>query len=128
LEQFTNYEGKTGAYLLYGLVRINSILKDQEKFQYKITEFQTSEEKEMMMEITKFNMFFEMAYAKQSPNIIAEHVFELVKKFSAFYAKCPINGEKDANYKLSKISLLFLAKKMIETNLYLLGIEPVEKM
>jgi arginyl-tRNA synthetase len=128
LEQFTSYEGKTGAYLLYGIVRMNSILNNQEKFDYKLTEIRTEEEKDLLVSFTKFGMVFEMAYSKQAPNIIAEYVFELVKKFSAFYTKCPISAEVDLGYKKSKISLLFLTKKIVETCLYLLGIKTVEKM
>jgi arginyl-tRNA synthetase len=128
LDQFTGYEGKTGAYLLYGVVRINSILNSQEKFDYKITEIRTEEEKDLLLALTRFNMVFETAYNKQSPNVIAEYVFDLVKKFSTFYVKCPINNEVDLEYKKSKISLLYLTKKMIETCLYLLGIKTVDKM
>ncbi|MDR2760638.1 MAG: arginine--tRNA ligase [Rickettsiales bacterium] len=127
-EQFTNYDGKTGAYLLYGIVRINSILQNQEIFDYNITEVRAPEERDLMVELSKFNLYFEMAYDKQSPNIIAEYVFELIKKFSAFYAKCPINSEKDLAYRRSKISLLTLTKKIAETCLYLLGIKTVERM
>ncbi|MDR0572149.1 MAG: arginine--tRNA ligase [Rickettsiales bacterium] len=128
IEQFTNYEGKTGAYLLYGLVRINSILDNQEKFDYKITEFRTDEERELMIDFLKFDVIFSIAYLKQTPNVIAEYVFNLVKKFSSFYVKCPINSENNVEYKKSKLSLLYLTKKMIEVCLYLLGIETVEKM
>ena len=52
----------------------------------------------------------------------------LAKKFSGFYSACPINSETDKEYKKSKLSLIYLTKKYIETCLYLLGIEAVEKM
>ncbi|HSQ97790.1 MAG TPA: arginine--tRNA ligase [Rickettsiales bacterium] len=128
MEQFTNFEGKTGAYILYSLVRINSILNNCEKFNYEITEIKTKEEKELLIELTRFNHIFKATYEKKAPNYLAEYVYNLSKKFSVFYSACPINTEKDENYKKSKISLLYLSKKYIETSLYLLGINSVEKM
>lgn len=128
MEQFTNFEGKTGAYILYSLVRINSIINNCKKFNYEITEIKTKEEKDLLVELTRFSHIFKATYEKKAPNYLAEYVYNLSKKFSAFYSACPINTEKDENYKKSKISLLYLTKKYIETSLYLLGINSVEKM
>lgn len=128
LDQFTNYEGKTGAYLLYALVRINSILNSQEKIDYNITHLKTKEEKDLVMELTKFSSIFKQAYDKKAPNVIAEYVYTIARKFSTFYANCSINNEKDIEYKNSKISLLYLTKTMIETCLYLLGIRTIKEM
>ena len=128
MEQFTNFEGKTGAYVLYGLARINSILNSCEKFEYKITEFRTKEEKDLLMDMTKFNSVINNAYIKRAPNFIADYLYNLVKKFSSFYANCKINNEEDLNYKNSKISLIYLIKKHIEISLNLLGIKSVERM
>jgi arginyl-tRNA synthetase len=128
MEQFTNFEGKTGAYVLYGLARINSILNSCEKFEYKITEFRTKEEKDLLIDMTKFNSVINNAYNKKAPNFIADYLYNLVKKFSSFYANCKINNEEDLNYKNSKISLIYLIKKHIEISLNLLGIKSVERV
>lgn len=130
LDKFTNYEGKTGAYILYSLVRINSILDSislSEK-NLKITEIKTKEEKELIMELTKFNIIITNSYDKKAPSFIADYVYSISKKFSSFYANCKINNEIDEEYKKSKISLLFLTKKCIELCIYLLGISKVDKM
>ncbi len=128
MEQFTNFEGKTGAYILYSLVRINSILAAYAGCDCKITEIRTKEEKDLLLELTRFSQVFEASYDKKAPNFLAEYVYTLSKKFSSFYAACPVNNEKDENYKKSKISLLNLTKKYIETGLNLLGINTVKKM
>lgn len=127
-DQFTNYEGKTGAYILYSIVRINSILSKQEKFDYKITEINTKEEKDLIMELTKFNNVITSSHNKKAPNFIAEYVYILAKKFSTFYANCNINNETSEIYKKSKVSLIFITKQYIEKCLYLLGIDTVIKM
>lgn len=127
-DQFTNYEGKTGAYILYSVVRINSILSNQEKFDYKITEIKTKEERDLIMELTKFSNTVMSSYNKKAPNFIAEYVYNLARKFSTFYANCSINNETLESYKKSKISLIFITKQYVEKCLYLLGIDPVIKM
>jgi len=128
MEQFTNYEGKTGAYVLYSLVRINSILASNKKFDYKITEIRAKEERELLIELSRFSTVFKVAYDKKAPNFLAEYVYLLAKKFSSFYSVCPINNETDENYKKSKLSLIYVVKQYIEVCLDLLGILPVEKM
>jgi arginyl-tRNA synthetase len=128
MDQFTNFEGKTGAYILYSLVRINSILNNCNKIDYKVTEIRTKEERDLLIELTKFSQTFKAAYDKKAPNYLAEYDYILAKKFSSFYSACPINNEENINYKKSKISLLYITKKYIETTLNLLGINSVEKM
>ncbi|MDD2839892.1 MAG: arginine--tRNA ligase [Rickettsiales bacterium] len=128
MDQFTNFEGKTGAYILYSLVRINSILNECDGLDCKITEIKTKEEKDLLLEMSKSSQVFQASYDKKAPNYIAEYTYTLAKKFSSFYSACPVNNEKDINYKKSKISLLYLTKQYIETALFLLGIDSVEKM
>ena len=128
MEQFTNFEGKTGAYILYSLVRINSILKDNKIDNLKITEIRTKEEKDLLLELTRFSQTIQASYDKRSPNFLAEYVYGLAKKFSSFYAACPINNEKDESYKNSKLAILQLTKQYIEVCLSLLGIGSVERM
>jgi len=128
MDSFTSYEGKTGAYLLYNIVRINSILSNYQNINYKITEIRTKEEKDLLIELTKFSQEILASYDKKAPNFIADYVYNLAKKFSSFYNVCQINNEINEDYKKSKISLLFLTKKYMETLLNLLGIETAEKM
>jgi arginyl-tRNA synthetase len=128
MEQFTNYEGKTGAYILYSIVRMKSILGSQEKIDYKITELRNKEERDLALELDRFYKIIKNSYDKKAPNFIAEYVYCLAKKFSGFYANCSVNNETDINYKNSKISLVYLTKKYAEKCVELLGMVAVEKM
>ena len=128
MDQFTNYEGKTGAYLLYSIVRINSIINQQNNNEYKIIQIKSKEEKDLLLELSKFSLTIKNAYDKKAPNILSEYVYNLAKKFSTFYAACPINSEIDINYKNSKLSLAFLVRQYVTVCLDLLGIDTVEKM
>lgn len=128
VDQFTNYEGKTGAYLLYGVVRINSILENQEIIEYKLNKIETKEEKDLLLELTKFVDTIKSSYDKKAPNYIADYVFKLTKKFSSFYSVCNINKENDLTYKNSKLSLVYITRQYIVKCLDLLGIKTVNKM
>ena len=128
LDQFTNYEGKTGAYLLYSVVRINSILDKQKCFNFSINQINTKEEKDLLIELTKFPYVIKSSYDKKAPNFIAEYVYKLAKKFNSFYSVCNINNEKDEEYKKSKISLIYITRQYIIKSLDLLGIDCVDKM
>ena len=103
-------------------------MKNTEHFDYKITEIRTKEEKDLLIQLTKFSDVFNITYTKFAPHYLAEYVYTLTKLFSSFYANCPINNETDENYKKSKLSLIYLVKRHIEICLNLLGIKTVEKM
>ena len=128
MDQFTNYEGKTGAYILYSIVRINSILKQQKINDYKVTKITTNEEKDLLLELSKFSMMIKNSYDKKAPNIVADYVYNLAKKFNTFYSACNINSETDEIYKNSKISLIYIVKQYLTVGLDLLGIKTVEIM
>ncbi len=128
LERFTSFDGKTGAYILYNLVRINSILESYDSFDYMVTQINNKAERNLVFNLMRFVEVVENSYVKQSPNFIADYAYSLAKDFSSFYTICNINNEKDPVYKKSKLSLLFLTKRSIETCLYLLGIKPVDRM
>ena len=128
MDQFTNYEGKTGAYILYSIVRINSILKQQKITNYEVTKITTKEEKDLLLELSKFTMIIKNSYNKKAPNIVAEYVYNLAKKFNTFYSTCNISGEMDEVYKNSKISLIYIVKQYLTVGLDLLGIKTVEIM
>lgn len=128
MDQFTSYEGKTGAYILYSVVRINSILNNQDIKDFKITDIRTKEEKDLLLELSRFSQVVLSAYDKKAPNFIAEYVYNIAKKFNAFYSVCPINNEKDEEYKKSKLSLIYLIRQYIVVCLDLLGIKNVNKM
>jgi arginyl-tRNA synthetase len=127
MEQFTNFEGKTGAYILYSIVRINSIL-EKVKLADKIEVIKTKEERELLFDFSRFNEVLKLSYEKKAPHFIAEYVYNIAKKFNTFYGNTSILNETDEIYKKSKIALIILVKKYLETCLNLLNIEKVEKM
>jgi arginyl-tRNA synthetase len=127
MEQFTNFEGKTGAYILYSIVRINSIL-EKAKPTDKIEVIKTKDERDIIFEFSKFDEIFRLAYEKKAPHFIAEYAYGIAKKFNVFYGNTSVLNESDEQYRNSKIALIILVKKYLETCLELLNIEKVDRM
>ena len=129
IDQFTNYEGKTGAYIMYSIARINSIFKKVEYIENnKVTKIDSEEEKELILGLLKFPDVISSSYNKKAPNFIADYAYDLSKKFSSFYEKINILINNSEEQTSSRISLIYLVKQYLKKCLYLLGIEVINKM
>ena len=96
--RFTSFEGKTGPYLLYAVVRIKSILRKAVSasidFDDKNIELSHSSEKELLIALDAFGRStFQLLASKYSPHILCDHVYRVAQAFSRFYADCPILSE-----------------------------------
>ena len=131
MDQFTNYEGKTGAYIMYSIVRINSILRKVNfDYELQINNINSKEEKDLILELSKFPEIIKSSYLKKAPNFIAEYAYTISKKFNSLYENISIlniNSTLDKNMN-SRISLIYLTKQYLEKCLYLLGIDIINKM
>ena len=131
MDQFTNYEGKTGAYIMYSIVRINSILRKVNfYYELQINNINSKEEKDLILELSKFPEIIKSSYLKKAPNFIAEYAYTISKKFNSLYENISIlniNSTLDKNMN-SRISLIYLTKQYLEKCLYLLGIDIINKM
>ena len=129
LKKFMSFEGKTGPYLLYALVRITSIFQ---KAGIKNPLFKSHsllpQERDVLLKVLQAEEAIKRAYKSLAPHVLCDYSFELAQAFSRFYQACPIIPESDLNKKETR---LFLCSKVAETltlALYLLGITPVSRM
>lgn len=133
LEKFTSFEGNTGPYILYTIVRIKSILN---KFRAAggtsgkggITKPANESEKNLMMELVKFNSVIEQACAELAPHKICAFVYDLSNAFNRFYHENKILAEEDKTQQRSWIELLDLTREVLETAIELLGFSAPERM
>lgn len=129
IERFASFEGNTGPYILYTIVRIKSILNKA-----GVTEFgsiaapQSDAERNLMLQLVKFNEVIELSYRERAPHKICEYVYELSNNFNKFYNDTKILAEEDEAKKASWLSLINLVKNTLEQCLELLGMESVERM
>ena len=133
VDRFTSFEGNTGPYILYTIVRIKSILN---KYQenggslegLKILPAESVYEKALMLQVLKFNDVIDTVYEETAPHKICAYIYELANEFNKFYHETKILSEEDEKKKSGYIALLSLAKRVLETCIDLLGFEAPERM
>ena len=129
MERFAAFEGNTGPYILYTTVRIKSILAKYGAWEHlPIAEPANEYAKELMLAITKFSPALESALKASAPNLICAYIYELAGAVNKFYHETRILGEEDEALKAGYISLIALAKNILETSIDLLGFSAPEKM
>ena len=129
LDRFAAFEGNTGPYILYTIVRIKSIL---EKYggstDLPIQPPVTQEEKDLMLAITRFADSLQTAYRDAAPNVICAYIYELSGFANKFYHETRILAEEDALRQQGYIALIALTKAILETCIDLLGFSAPERM
>ena len=132
IERFTSFEGNTGPYILYTIVRIKSILK---KYTAKnslpdapILGAHSASEKNLMLVLSRFNAMMENAYEEKAPHKICAYIYELANAFNGFYHETKILSEEDLKVQASYIGLLVLTKNILETCIDVLGFSAPERM
>jgi len=129
MERFAAFEGNTGPYILYTIVRIKSILSRYGEWEnLPIQEPANDYAKDLMLAITKFGPALEGALKTSSPNLICAYVYELAGCVNKFYHETPILKEEDETVKAGHIALIGLAKNILEASIDLLGFHAPEKM
>lgn len=129
LEEALSFEGDTGPYLQYALVRAKKILdKAQSNPSHTNLELLTSSsEYELVKKIARYPSFIEKSASTYSPHIIANYAFDLAKLFSTFYEKCPVL-KADNKIRKARLALVKAFAQVLKDNLRLLGIEEVDRM
>ena len=133
IDRFTSFEGDTGPYILYTIVRIKSILakyvqSGKTTENTTIKEPVTKNQKNLMIEISGFNAMMENAYEESAPHKVCAYIYDLCNAFNSFYHETKIMTEEDEERKAGYIALLVLCRDILETCINLLGFEAPERM
>ena len=133
VDRFASFEGNTGPYILYTIVRIKSILKKYAENGgnaegAKILAAENAAEKALMLQVLKFNEVIDTVYAETAPHKLCAYIYDLANEFNKFYHETKILSEEDEAKKSGYIALLNLAKKVLETCIDLLGFTAPERM
>ncbi len=129
LERFAAFEGNTGPYILYTIVRIKSILAKYGAWeQLPIQAPANIYAKDLMLAITRFAPAMEAALASSAPNLVCAYIYELAGCVNKFYHETRILGEENEQLKAGYIALIGLAKNILETCIDILGFSAPEKM
>lgn len=148
VDRFTSFEGNTGPYILYTIVRIKSILNkyaDEVRPSREDMDYGTSAggddrttcsiqgatsgcEKALMLETAKFNEMIDVVYEETAPHKICAYIYDVANAFNKFYHETRILTEEDGQRRAEYIELLKLVKRILETCIELLGFEAPERM
>ena len=129
LERFAAFEGNTGPYILYTIVRIKSILARYGAWEHlPIQPAANSYAKDLMLVITRLGPALENALKTSSPNLICAYIYELAGAVNKFYHETRILTEEDKDLQAGYIALIALAKNVLELCIDLLGFSAPEKM
>ena len=129
MDRFAAFEGNTGPYILYTIVRVKSILAKYGQWEHlPIQAPANGYAKDLMLSITKFGPAMESALKASAPNLICAYIYELAGCVNKFYHETPILKEENEEVKAGHIALIGLAKNILETCIDLLGFSAPEKM
>ena len=133
IDRFTSFEGDTGPYILYTIVRIKSILaKYQEQGKSLenlcLEEAQGASEKDLNRQLCSFNAMMDSACEETAPHKICAYIYDLANAFNKFYHETKILAEEDQKKQAGWIALLKLTKEVLETCIDVLGFSAPDRM
>lgn len=133
IDRFTSFEGNTGPYILYTIVRIKSILaryaeEGGQAQSASLLPAAGDSEKTLMLQAAAFNGVVENAFAEKAPHKICSYIYELSNDFNHFYHETKILTEENRQQRASWITLLDLVRRILEQSIDLLGFQAPERM
>ncbi len=131
LEKFSEFEGKTGPYLLMQIARMKSILRKATEAGLSVGDYQLGDndaEKSLVFKLLDFNRVIDVTVDKRAPHFLCEHNYQLAQAFSSFYQQQHILSEEDKAKQSSLLALVAMCLSQLEYGVNLLGIETLERM
>ncbi len=133
IDRFTSFEGDTGPYILYTVVRIKSILNKYREQGGSLDGLclrvaGSESEKALQMQLAQFNAMIQSAAEETAPHKVCAFLYDLANAFNHFYHETKILSEEDETRKKGLLALLVLVRDMMEACVEVLGFEVPDKM
>ena len=143
MERFTSFEGNTGPYILYTIVRIGSILRKyaealgmtaDENLGAASAELITKavaaskDARALALVLMRYNEAARQAWTQLAPHKLCQYIYELSNAFNSFYHNVKILSEENAELKKAYIALLELTRRVLSDSINMLGFSAPEKM
>ena len=134
VDRFTSFEGNTGPYILYTIVRIKSLMNKvkaqgiEVKGEEAILPSQSKSQTDVMLAVSKWAETIEAAFNEQAPHKICQFIYELSDAFNKFYHENKIVTNEDEKVRASYITLSRFVGNVLEQGINLLGLEAPDKM
>ncbi len=133
ISRFSAFEGNTGPYILYSIIRIQSVLKKyymthEIEEEIKICPAGTTAEKNLMLSVSGFGEVVHAAFDENAPNKLCTYIYEVANAFSAVYHDVNILNEPDPKRQAALVNLLELVNAILLTSIDILGFEAPARM
>lgn len=134
IERFASFEGNTGPYILYTIVRINSILKKFYESEGKevtpadLTIIDSTQQKKLLLELSRFNELIKAAWEDLAPHKICAYIYSIADLCNGFYHDVKILSQEDEAKKRSYLYTMIITRRALLDAIHMLGIEAPEEM
>ncbi len=134
LDRFSSFDGNTGPYILYNIVRIKNILAKFAQTGETLTDAnligapEGKAEKNVCLVLSQFNEVMDTAYAEDAPHRICGYVYDLANAFNAFYNETKILSEPNKEKMYVYLRLISLVKDVLLCAIDILGFEAPDRM
>jgi len=122
MDTITSFEGRTGPYILYTAVRLNSALAKSDAAANTITTIENDYERDLLLKILDFPRMIVAAFEKRAMDILANYTYDLASLANVFYHHCPIKD--DAN----RTAIARLTSETLTTCIDQMGLRVPEEM
>lgn len=128
--QITSFEGRTGPYILYTAVRLNSVLKRAgDTPDAASTTTLSPDERNLLIETLDFERTVQSAFDNRATDMIANYAYDLCQLVNAFYHNCPIlRDDVDNETRAKRIKITQIARDTLATTIDLMGLKIPEEM
>lgn len=128
-ESVTSFEGRTGPYVLYTAVRLNSVL-NRSNTEPKLNNMNiTPDERNLLLAIMDFDKTIQSAYETRATDLIANYTYNLCQLINSFYHTCPIlRDDIDVATQQTRLYITKIARDTLVTATDLMGLNIPSKM
>lgn len=132
VDSVTQFEGRTGPYILYTAVRMNAVMKKAADMNVvanaEINNLQ-SEERNLLLRVMDFERVLENAFARRATDLLANYAYDLAQDINTFYHHCPIlRDDVPANVKQGRLHIANVARETLLRAIDLMGLRVPESM
>ena len=128
-KESVDFQGNTGPFIQYSYVRIQAILRKVDSVSNESYKGGLDpKEKELIKQLLAFPTAIQNAANTQSPALVANYLYDLVKVFNSFYQSLPILKTSFEDRKMFRLQLSKSVSFTIKNALGLLGIGVVQRM
>ena len=132
IDKFASFEGNTGPYILYTMVRIKSILSKLNLKPFEgdnpFSDFTCQSERDLALSLIKFSHVLTETVKKDAPSMLCQYIYEISNKFNVFYHDKKILAETNEKVLHSLVALITLTLNVLDISINLLGFKAPEKM